>query len=567
MGGVVLGALSALAPVREVFEYETLDFDEIMQRDIDDARVSAELIPYLLDEKSVDLIKLFPPIVVFIMPTEEGRNKPADKYPALEEDDLPPEGAREHTLHVIRSGQVGREVFQFEQPVADGIRLTHDLVRFRLNTHRARLVIVDGQHRAMALLALYRNLKDQWSDERRAPFKEYYSEWTPNYINQFNLSEINLPVILCTVPSLDTGYVGDFNLKKAARSIFLILNKTARKVSNSRNILLDDNDLIADFMRRTLSEIKRKDTRSPYALRIWNVELDQFGDKLKINSDIAITGVTHVYYMIEHMLLDSGNVRGVAPRSGKFYNRVTLSDCLERLDGRNELGAAVADTIRRDRFSEEAADKLGKKYDDRFGWYIIRALETFGPFDKHNRAVLNLETRVEQHQDRQLGPILFEGQGISRVFETHRKNLHDKLSKHAYRTDVPEIEAIAKRLDATAVRVGEVISEFCTERATLCLAQMSEKRSVRDEAGNTHPNVVEWFNALYDNVLSTVAFQSALVCGFFTEAEGVAADVSPPLDRRTAFAEYIGQLNDFGSSVLKCEAWDFSLFCRSQSFC
>jgi hypothetical protein len=24
---------------------------------------------------------------------------------------------------------------------------------------------------------------------------------------------------------------------------------------------------------------------------------------------------------------------------------------------------------------------------------------------------------------------------------------------------------------------------------------------------------------------------------------------------------------EFGSSVLKCEAWDFSLFCRSQSFC
>ena len=25
--------------------------------------------------------------------------------------------------------------------------------------------------------------------------------------------------------------------------------------------------------------------------------------------------------------------------------------------------------------------------------------------------------------------------------------------------------------------------------------------------------------------------------------------------------------NVSGSSVLKCEAWDFSLFCRSQSFC
>ena len=25
--------------------------------------------------------------------------------------------------------------------------------------------------------------------------------------------------------------------------------------------------------------------------------------------------------------------------------------------------------------------------------------------------------------------------------------------------------------------------------------------------------------------------------------------------------------NQNGSSVLKCEAWDFSLFCRSRSFC
>lgn len=37
--------LSMLAPVREVFDLKQLGFDEIMQRDIDDARVSLELIP------------------------------------------------------------------------------------------------------------------------------------------------------------------------------------------------------------------------------------------------------------------------------------------------------------------------------------------------------------------------------------------------------------------------------------------------------------------------------------------------------------------------------------------
>ena len=60
--------LSMLAPVREVFDLKQLGFDEIMQRDIDDARVSLELIPYLLNTSTSGLIKLFPPIVAVALP-------------------------------------------------------------------------------------------------------------------------------------------------------------------------------------------------------------------------------------------------------------------------------------------------------------------------------------------------------------------------------------------------------------------------------------------------------------------------------------------------------------------
>lgn len=162
--------LSHLAPVREIFDFKQLDFDEIMQRDIDDARVSSELIPYLLDEKSVDLVKLFPPIVVVVLPVKEGENRPADLYPKVYEEETL-EQNDEAAKYILRAGAVGQEVFQFEQPIDEGQRLKHDLVRFRLNTHKTRLVIVDGQHRAMALLAIYRNLKDQWSDEKRAHSK------------------------------------------------------------------------------------------------------------------------------------------------------------------------------------------------------------------------------------------------------------------------------------------------------------------------------------------------------------------------------------------------------------
>jgi len=336
--------LAELAPVREIFDYQSLEFDEIMQRDIDDARVSAELIPYLLDDETRDLVKLFPPIIVIVLPVHEDRNRPAQYYPAVNEISQE-ETSDEPGQQILRAGEIGQEVFQFEQPVQNGYPLAHDLTRLRIHDHKARLVIVDGQHRAMALLAIYRNLKDQWTDARRAPYREYYAEWTPNYISQFNLTDIQLPVMLCTIPSLDQTYSGDFDLRKAARSIFLTLNKTARKVSSSRNILLDDNDLISVFLRRCLAHVKAKDPRSPSSFRIWNVELDQFRDKLRIESPMALTGVSHLYYVIEHLMMDSGDVTGVSPRSGYFQVRTKLDNCLDRLNGRDVLGAEVAESV------------------------------------------------------------------------------------------------------------------------------------------------------------------------------------------------------------------------------
>jgi len=544
--GVNEALLSALTPVRECFDFAALDFDALIQRDIDDARVSTELIPYLLDEQPRDLIKLFPPIVVMVLPSEEGRNRSADYYPEVITEDLPPDGQRAWSLRVTRSGAVGSEAFQFEQPVIEGSPLDHDLVRLKVNTHRTRLVIIDGQHRAMALLAIYRNLKDQWSDVRRAPYKDFYREWTRVYVSRFNLRAINLPVMLCTLPHLDATYQGDFDLKRAARAIFLTLNRTIHKVSNSWRRLLDDNDLMAVFMRRTLSAIKQKDNRSAHSLRIWNVELDQFGDKLKIQSPIAVTGVNHVYYMIEHLMLDSGDVSGVAPRSGKFYKRTNLDDCLDRLNGRDELGSAVADAIKRDSFTATAAETLGTRFYEWYGAFVIAAFERFAPYERHNRAALSLEVQIEKHMDRQLKPILFEGQGIGRVFEAHRSILKQKLKENYFRTDVPEIEESARRLDATAERINRAIADFRTERATRWLDDLSDKKAIRTEAGVAHPKLVDWCNGLFENVLTTVAFQSALVCGFFGEFERAAAkDKNLLTQRNESFEEYIGQLNDF----------------------
>lgn len=547
--GASAQVLSQLAPVRELFDTEQLEFDEIMQRDIDDARVSSELIPYLLDNKSRDMVKLFPPIVVVVLPTMPNQNRPADKYPAVTTETAgSPDG---HDELRTRSGLVGQEVFEFIQPVLDGRTVNHDLNRLKLNTARTRLVIVDGQHRAMALLALYRNLMQEWADERRAPYKDFYEEWTPNYIRQFELDEISLPVMFCTFPELDEKYSGDFDLKQAARSIFLTLNKTARKVSESRNRLLDDNDLAALLLRRTLSGIKNRDARSQGSLRIFNVELDQSSDRIKIESAIAITGVNHIYYLTEHLLLNqTADVNGVSARGGKFYKRTDLESygAYRRLDGRNMLGSALADATDRTYFTREAGKKLADRYSERFGTFVQDFFVRFAPIEAHCRASLWLEQHLLAQENRKLRPILFEGQGMSRVFNAHREVLREKLKSKEFGGEATKVEEIIRNLDITASQIRQAIDRFKVQRAANFVEAISDKNKIR-EGSDVHPKVVGFISDLYDNVFSSVAFQTAAVAGFFGEierAQTVARDEgAEALDVPAEFEAYLASLHSF----------------------
>jgi hypothetical protein len=542
--------LRHLAPVREIFPTADLEFDEIMQRDIDDARVSSELIPYLLDQRSRDLVKLFPPIIVVVLPVMQYENRPADRYARVTTEIKQGES---YSLRIVRSGEVGQEVFQFEQPIQGDRIIEHDLTRLKLNTNRCKLVIVDGQHRAMALLAIYRNLKQDWSDERRAPYKDFYEEWTPNYIRQFALEAISLPVMFCTFPELDTEYIGDYNIKRAARSIFLTLNKTARKVSESRNRLLDDNDLIALFLRDTLSRVKKKDVLAPRSLRIFNVELDQAANRAKIESPIAITGVNHIYYLIEHLILNRGDedVNGAKPRAGKFYKRKEFGTYggFERLDGRNVLGAEVADSTFRDVYTTESGEKLAKQFNDRFGRMIVTTFESSEFYEAHCSASLWLEQRLLSQGNPKLRPILFEGQGLGRVFATHREYLRLKLKDGGFGEEGQNIREIEARLQTTQRLVDNYIEAFKLERAERFLGHNADRSQLKPEPHVYHPKVVGFVNDLYENVFTTVAFQAALIAGFCGELERVNRDRAcrdeAPVDFDATFSSYLEAVNSF----------------------
>src|SRR3954465_5005067 len=72
-----------LVPVREIFEAKDLGFDDLMQRDIDDGRVSGSLIPYLLQVGSGEQVKFFPPIVTAVIPIDHQKQL-LSSYPKVE---------------------------------------------------------------------------------------------------------------------------------------------------------------------------------------------------------------------------------------------------------------------------------------------------------------------------------------------------------------------------------------------------------------------------------------------------------------------------------------------------
>lgn len=552
--GASSSVLSHIAPVRELFETGTLEFDEIMQRDLDDSRVSSELIPYLLDAGNRDLVKLFPPIIVVILPTKGNENKPGEKYPKVVRPSPVVENNNAYKTSILRSGNIGQEVFEFSQPEQDGRLLDHDLARLRLNTSRTKLVIVDGQHRAMALLALYRNLKQEWSDSRRAPFKDYYEEWTPDYIQQFKLDKLSMPVMFCTFPELDETYTEDYDLKKASRAIFLALNKNAKKVSDSRNKLLDDNDIVALLLRRTLSVIKSKDLRSPYSLRIFNVELDQTHDKMKIDSPIAVTGVNHIYYLIEHLLLNTPerDVNGIKARKGRFATRVDLNDysTMNRLDGRNELGADEANSTTRNSFSTDTGQVLSDKFSERFGKLIVDTFEKFKPFEIHCRSSLWLEEHIKETNPR-ISPILFDGQGIYEVFNSHRKNLKDKYERNDFGANRTQIQEIISRLDQQSKNIQKFIDDFNQQRAQNFIGEIKDKAQLLDKSGAVPEQITNFITQkIYSNVLTTVAFQTALVASFVGEIEaefGFDYWTSGQLDFHSEFSNYLNNIESLFS--------------------
>jgi hypothetical protein len=491
--------------------------------------------------QSGEAVKFFTPIVAVVVPVGPEKEL-LDSYPPITEEVILVEGAPYKQV-IQKAGPRGQEAFEFEQVEFNGARLEFDNARLRINTNRCKIVIVDGQHRAMALLALYRNIKG-WPDHTAA-IKHYYQRWTKDLLKNFDLKEISLPIAICTFPTLFEGNSA-YKVTQACRSIFLALNKNARPVSRARNILLDDKDLLSHFEREILEEVKSFKIDAPIRLRLWNFELDAEKNGTILTTAVAFSGVMHLYALLERVLLLGQQPSGLNVPSGNYWlTRFIEGTVIRRLDGRNLLGDELAKNTTRNTYSPEATRPLTISFRQKYLRYIIKGFQEFYPFTAMARAASDTEVELRAKTDKRTHSMLFEGQGVLRVFRQYVDDLttEEKEQRALGQTTAgSELAAILAELRDLENNVEKYESLFRARRTEQLLAGVAKTK-------------LEFLNApidlLYKNDLTTAAFQIGLFATFFFSMEdfnGKENHESRMLgtDQEMAFfVEYLGCLNAF----------------------
>jgi hypothetical protein len=387
-----------LAPVREVMEAGDLDFDQLLQRDLDDHRVAVKLIPYLLERKATGPA-FFPPIVAVLLPF---RSSKPTKFEAMGEMEVVPDADGLSQWLQERAGNA----FQVQRLAGEGAQ-PHpaNLGKLWWNQIESRLVVLDGQHRAMALLAVERTKTNGWQGSSGARYRSFYE----NQVNQVlqkaggvDLSGIEVPVTVCWFPE-ETGERSDPHA--AARKLFVDVNKEARPPSQSRIILLSDAQLSNVLTRRMLNELRNDSSGA--LLPIYAVEYD--------NPEANTTQPARWSVLTNIHLLKSAVIRCVFGPGRYLQNveqkivgrpNVTVMDQFmaeEQLDLASVFPDPVEDggftyswkEIGNHNFPLGQVDAISDRFAQTWGKALIILLSRTAPYAAHARALR--QTKEEWH--------------------------------------------------------------------------------------------------------------------------------------------------------------------------
>ncbi|QDV24636.1 hypothetical protein Q31a_29560 [Aureliella helgolandensis] len=256
-------AIGNLHVARElIFDPAEIVLEELFQRDIDDLRVKSEIAPYLMRQGE---LKFFSALVVVLLPHQ--RNQLKTKYSVRRE-------GNKDELEGVKIRYAKRESSTGEKTAT-----SYGTIRWDVNELKA--IVVDGQHRYSALKSL--------------------ADVAPE-----NLKDVSIPVVLLLLDSSIGFKTDNANLLSSVRKIFIDLNRQAKTVSETRNVLLDDRDPAAVLTRTLMERRVRPDEQTlEQRLAIGSLPLalvDWYSDSLRFDKGIHLTSLLALYKTVAEFL-------------------------------------------------------------------------------------------------------------------------------------------------------------------------------------------------------------------------------------------------------------------------
>lgn len=432
---------SLLCPVREVLDIAKMDFNQLLQRDLDDHRVATELLPYII-EPSLTGPAFFPPIVAALLPFNA--NLPIHAFPERQDVGVISEPAFGNAYFVE---QRYGSAYRFQR-MTDPHGADHRVRFGRLgwNDEQAKLVVLDGQHRAMALLAIVRTLKSSWEQSSGSKYRHFYE----HRINAFRkelkkvgrdleLDRLQFPVTVCWFPEYH-GPSRDPHV--VARKLFVDVNKTARAPSEARLILLSDTDLLNIFTRALLNRLRENDDHFPlFAIEYDNPVKDSATPtrwSVIANLNMLRNGIERSVFGPARYHTNMATTFGGRPNEGEMdafmRGQIDLKDVVpDQIDDGDDR-ILRRDQIGRDNFpiyNKTEQEHILKAFLSDWGEAILTLLGGLLPFKAHLDAI----TEMQQTwlTDDSVGSLAYEAifQGVGMYWTLRDSNLHweDRVQK------------------------------------------------------------------------------------------------------------------------------------------
>ncbi len=254
----------ASMPMAQAYKYlkfardvqmDDINFDLLMQRDIDENRVEKDIMPYLQQDEMTAATRplFFPPLLAAIVPVKD--EKIQEFY-----------GARSKVVprqsfvglswagHFMLSGKVTSSAdglaLQADQ-VGEKIKAKQAILNLRtseLDPHGVMLIVIDGQHRLRALKRLWEEHRDKVRD-------------------------LVVPVCVMYAPNSHSDYIDKKNIPsvpRVFRNLFVDVNSTMTVVGGHFNILLSDKNVGDMTCRVFCDEVLKKYGKEGLACIEWN---------------------------------------------------------------------------------------------------------------------------------------------------------------------------------------------------------------------------------------------------------------------------------------------------------